>query len=166
MEDYEFRPQPGDLDASNGRFCVTPEYPTGTYAYFFTTSEQNQPAFPYFLFERFRGRIPGVQDAASSTGVQFIHGALEAGKPVNFEFRFSGTLEIVHEKPLHLMVVSEDLDDFVHIHPTWKIGDRYTVTHTFSKPGKYRLFAQFTPPGEPEHLKSFEVIVTGTVYKH
>ena len=35
-EDYEFvaHAEPFYLDEHNGRFCVTPEYPNGTYAYF------------------------------------------------------------------------------------------------------------------------------------
>lgn len=37
VNDYEFVERSGDLDACNGRFCVTPEFPQGTYAYFLTT---------------------------------------------------------------------------------------------------------------------------------
>lgn len=37
VNDYEFVPEIGDLDECNGRFCVTPDYPEGTYAYFLTT---------------------------------------------------------------------------------------------------------------------------------
>ena len=32
----------GDLDENNGRFCITPEYPKGVYAYFTTISEEVQ----------------------------------------------------------------------------------------------------------------------------
>jgi hypothetical protein len=35
--DYEFIKSSGSLDECNGRFCVTPEFPGGTYAYFLTT---------------------------------------------------------------------------------------------------------------------------------
>ena len=35
--DYEFVAGSGTLDECNGRFCVTPEFPDGTYAYFLTT---------------------------------------------------------------------------------------------------------------------------------
>ncbi|MDF1826135.1 MAG: YHYH protein [Verrucomicrobiales bacterium] len=35
--DYEYVPGLGTLDECNGRFCVTPEFPDGTYAYFLTT---------------------------------------------------------------------------------------------------------------------------------
>ena len=33
VNDYEFTSD-GDLDENNGRFCITPEFPNGTYAYF------------------------------------------------------------------------------------------------------------------------------------
>jgi len=36
VQDYEFVEGSGDLDECNGRFCDTPEYPEGTYAYFLT----------------------------------------------------------------------------------------------------------------------------------
>ena len=38
--DYEYAAGSGDLDEANGRFGVTPEYPTGTYHYVIT------PEFP------------------------------------------------------------------------------------------------------------------------
>ena len=37
------------LDENNGRFCVTPDYPEGTYAYFITTNSSNIPTFPFIL---------------------------------------------------------------------------------------------------------------------
>lgn len=36
VQDYEYIAGSGDLDECNGRFCVTPEFPGGTYAYFLT----------------------------------------------------------------------------------------------------------------------------------
>ena len=56
IEDYIFT-NTGDLDISNGRFCKTPEFPNGTYAYFagITTSGASlQPKFPYFIGNKFR----------------------------------------------------------------------------------------------------------------
>jgi len=41
------------LDKNNGRFCVTPEYPNGTYAYFITITTNNTPVFPYILGENY-----------------------------------------------------------------------------------------------------------------
>ncbi len=37
IQDYEYVEDSGDLDACNGRFCNTPEFPAGTYAYFLTS---------------------------------------------------------------------------------------------------------------------------------
>jgi len=36
VQDYEYVAGSGDLDECNGRFCLTPEFPEGTYAYFLT----------------------------------------------------------------------------------------------------------------------------------
>ena len=58
VEDYEFSGE-GDLDIYNGRYCKTPEFPNGVYAYFSTINAQKdssgifngffRPAFPYFI---------------------------------------------------------------------------------------------------------------------
>jgi hypothetical protein len=48
----------GDLDRNNGRFCITPEYPNGVYAYFQTinvdSSRRSSPRFPYIIGESFK----------------------------------------------------------------------------------------------------------------
>lgn len=56
-EDYEFIPgaTPDVLDEHNGRFCVTPEYPQGTYAYFCTVSDNWNSAYPYAVGPTFYG---------------------------------------------------------------------------------------------------------------
>ena len=48
-----------DLDIYNGRFCRTPEYPQGTYAYFVTLDANNQPAFPYAIGRQWYGNPTG-----------------------------------------------------------------------------------------------------------
>ncbi len=48
-----------DLDRYNGRFCVTPDYPLGTYAYFVTIDTNNSPAYPYILGRQFSGVVSG-----------------------------------------------------------------------------------------------------------
>ena len=57
IEDYEWVPstQTGklELDENNGRFCVTPEYPNGTYAYFVSIDVEGNPAFPYIVGDNF-----------------------------------------------------------------------------------------------------------------
>ena len=64
MEDYEYVPGLGDLDEHNGRFCVTSEYPNGTYAYFTTIGWVNdifgygiKPVFPYVIGPVYYGEL-------------------------------------------------------------------------------------------------------------
>lgn len=56
-EDYEFVSNAAEdyLDEHNGRFCVTPEYPNGTYAYFATVDEDWNSAYPYVVGPTFYG---------------------------------------------------------------------------------------------------------------
>lgn len=57
IDDYTWTPsvQSGklELDQNNGRFCVTPDYPSGVYAYFLTIDSNNTPVFPYVLGNNF-----------------------------------------------------------------------------------------------------------------
>jgi hypothetical protein len=66
-EDYEYiaNAQPEYLDAHNGRFCVTPEYPAGTYAYFCTVDANWNSAYPYAVGPTFYG----VKTAAKITSI-------------------------------------------------------------------------------------------------
>jgi len=65
IEDYEFISGQGDLDEYNGRFCVTPDYPAGIYAYFVTIDENLYPVYPYVLGPEYYGT---VQSGNTGTG--------------------------------------------------------------------------------------------------
>ena len=55
VEDYRYDAT-GDLDVHNGRFCKTPDFPKGTYAYFagIATDGLYTPRFPYFIGDRYK----------------------------------------------------------------------------------------------------------------
>ena len=64
VNDYIFDGS-GDLDEYNGRFCKTPEFPNGVYAYFTTVNTNavessgpfknfRKPEFPYFIGNKFK----------------------------------------------------------------------------------------------------------------
>jgi len=57
VNDYEWIPTVNsnktELDENNGRFCVTPEYPNGTYAYFISIDGLGNPTFPYIIGKNF-----------------------------------------------------------------------------------------------------------------
>jgi hypothetical protein len=56
-EDYEYvvNTNTDYLDEHNGRFCITPEYPNGTYCYFATVDKNWNSAYPYAVGPTFYG---------------------------------------------------------------------------------------------------------------
>lgn len=71
-------------------------------------------------------------------------------------------LEVVHEKLIHLLVISDDLSYFDHIHPEQSPSGDFTVETKFPTPGKYRLYMDYTPAGAGHQLGRMEVNVEGT----
>ncbi|MES2556437.1 MAG: YHYH protein [Bacteroidota bacterium] len=72
-EDYEFvaNVEPEYLDEHNGRFCVTPEYPAGTYCYFATVDENWNSAYPYAVGPTFYGmktaaKVPSITETVTT----------------------------------------------------------------------------------------------------
>ena len=57
VEDYKYT-ENGDLDSNNGRFCKTPEFPLGTYAYFSPINSISlQSQFPYYIGNSFKSNV-------------------------------------------------------------------------------------------------------------
>jgi hypothetical protein len=57
IEDWQYTAGSGHLDDHNGRFCKTPDYPNGTYAYFTTVDASLKPVYPYFIGPTFYGNL-------------------------------------------------------------------------------------------------------------
>ena len=53
VEDYRYDGS-GDLDDHNGRFCKTPEFEDGIYAYFAAVDNILNPQFPYYIGDTYR----------------------------------------------------------------------------------------------------------------
>lgn len=65
-----------DLDEYNCRFCVTPEFPNGTYAYFNTISASGAPTYPYNVGRQYYG-VPtagNVTTLAETVVTNFVGG--------------------------------------------------------------------------------------------
>jgi hypothetical protein len=71
-----------DLDEYNGRFCVTPEFPGGTYAYFVSINAAGAPAFPYNIGRAFYGVPTGgsVSSISEAVTTNFVGGSSSALK--------------------------------------------------------------------------------------
>jgi rRNA maturation protein Nop10 len=72
-------------------------------------------------------------------------------------------LDVEHTKKIHLIVVSDDLSWFDHIHPELNADGSYTVKEKFPTPGKYTLFADYKPSGANHTVDYLNVTVAGTV---
>ena len=53
VNDYTYNHKSGSLDENNGRFCITPDFPEGIYAYFLTIDSNQVPQYPYVIGENF-----------------------------------------------------------------------------------------------------------------
>ncbi len=80
-EDYEYIENSDSdyLDEHNGRFCVTPEYPDGTYAYFTTVDENWNSTYPYVVGPTFYGNAENrsVNSVTESTEVYISTSTLD-----------------------------------------------------------------------------------------
>jgi hypothetical protein len=174
-EDYEYVAGSGDLDEFNGRSV------NGTYAYFLAADESGRLAYPYLIGPRYYGALPtapkldcsplGTRSNVQLSVCQQEPRASASGQTpqitMGTEIRFrlevpaGRHFEYVHERPIHFLVISSDLADFDHIHPELAGGDRYEVAYTFARGGSYRLWADFSLPGEAPRIESWDVLVTG-----
>lgn len=71
-EDYEYIAHPSDptyLDAHNGRFCITPEYPDGIYCYFATVDADHKSTYPYVVGPTFYGNVTVTTVTSVPSGV-------------------------------------------------------------------------------------------------
>ncbi len=113
-----------------------------------------------------------VKHDGGGNGIQydltFKAGELMAAKPIKLSFKpirvnnpyARVPLAVVHEKKIHLLVVSKDLSYFAHEHPVEQQDGYYVWNHTFPKGGEYVLFADYTPIGVHEKVKRCDILVT------
>jgi hypothetical protein len=68
-------------------------------------------------------------------------------------------LTVVHEHPLHLIVLSADFTFFDHVHPAREPDDSLALPYAFPRPGRYLLYADITPAGERSQVFKLPVAV-------
>jgi hypothetical protein len=94
---------------------------------------------------------------------------LKPGQPIKFRFSVHHPITgerardfaVMHEKLFHLFVISRDLDEFAHIHPTQDGDGSFTIEHTLPKPGHYKLFADFLPMGGGSQITGYPLATAG-----
>src|SRR6185295_18394819 len=62
--------------------------------------------------------------------------------------------QVLHDKLFHLFIISQDLTEFQHIHPTIEPDGRFTVETTLPRAGNYKVYSDFYPSeGTPQVLQ-------------
>lgn len=70
--------------------------------------------------------------------------------------------EVVHEKKMHLIAVSEDLSEFQHLHPELQADGSFKVKYAFPHGGRFLLYPDVTPVGGSQVVQRMEMDVRGT----
>ncbi len=61
---------------------------------------------------------------------------------------------VTHDKLFHLFIVSQDMTEFQHIHPTLERDGSFTIETVLPKAGNYKIYSDFYPrDGAPQVLQ-------------
>ena len=91
----------------------------------------------------------------------------QAGTPtkVAFEMKSEGkrltAFDVVHDKKLHLLMVTPDLAWFAHEHPEPQPDGTFAFDYTFPAGGTYRLFTDFKATERAGVVLSTDIVVEG-----
>lgn len=109
-------------------------------------------------------------DVAEGFIMSFRVGAgIQVNKPVTLDFFANEKpsevpvtdLEIEHEKRVHVIGLRDDLNEFFHLHPTEVSPGLWRVTHTFAKPGTYRVWTDTKHDGAVHTFRHEAFVVEG-----
>ena len=129
VEDYEYVSSSDEsvLDKNNGRFCITPEFPKGTYAYFATLSltpesqgtfkNYKSPQFPYL-----------IGDALYSKPSQFNY--LKSSNHDDFDVQENGWIRNTRYYNL-----DKDESSYSFIERPYKLQNNQVSKVTYASPG-------------------------------
>ncbi|MEU4566632.1 hypothetical protein [Micromonospora sp. NPDC023956] len=101
--------------------------------------------------------VGGLAVTAAGHTLVPLDGTFTAGRADEFRFQIQEAgqrpvtrFAIVHDKPMHLIVVRRDLTGYQHLHPTMAADGTWSVPLTLPEPGSWRAYADFatvTPDG-------------------
>jgi hypothetical protein len=156
MEDYTYVASSGDLDDRNGRYCVTPEYPSGIYAYFITIDSKQNPVFPYILGYTYFGTVQagntpptgGHNTIPSGTKVYTPTGINEVNQGIKFQFEPNPVTDFAY---IYLDLASENNitatlynveGQLLNTFTNWHAGINYKLDMSAYPAGIYLLHLQ------------------------
>ena len=93
---------------------------------------------------------------------------VEPGRPAAWKIRILdaagtpvGNFAPVHEKLMHLIIVSADLSWFNHLHPEYRGNGTFEVEVKVPSAGTYRVYADYMPEGSEQRVSQYEFTTTG-----
>jgi hypothetical protein len=114
------------------------------------------------------GMTMPAAEGAETTTAKLTIGNIQAGAETNLVIDVkdkSGKpidkFETFQTKLMHLIVVSDDLQTFSHIHPVYKQKGRFEVQANFPQGGNYTLVSDYKPAGQAEQVSLMQVKVAG-----
>jgi hypothetical protein len=114
--------------------------------------------------------VPSVPDAIEyPLDISHSPTPLHPGQPVTITLRVLDpktrrpvrNFEVVHEKLMHLFLVSENLNFFAHDHPVLQPDGSFRLVTTLPYGGMYRLLADYYPSGSAPQLAVNTLFVSG-----
>lgn len=156
IEDFDYLGDRGytlgvdfDLNEQNVRWCVTPEYPSGTYAYFTTINANGTPAYPYTTGRQYFGSPTGGSSTISETVTTFFDGGPNKAETASAPSANNTTGDVTltwsaAEGGTYQVQASSDLSSWSNLTPTVTAADdtaSYTETGAKNTHAKryYRL---------------------------
>ena len=157
IEDFDYLGDHGythgvdfDLNEQNVRWCVTPEYPSGTYAYFTTINANGTPAYPYTTGRQYYGSPTGGSTTISETVTTFFNGGPNkvetAGSPAVNNATGDVTLTwSAAEGGTYQVQATSDLGTWTNLTPTVTAADDTTsYTETGAKNSHTKRYYRLT----------------------
>ena len=101
--------------------------------------------------------------------VQSVPATPTAGKPAQLTITVQSRdtkqavteFDTVHERQIHFMVVSADMQHFAHEHPSAGSEGKFTLNYTFPTGGEYHLFADVAPKGAGSQILMQPIRIDG-----
>ncbi|MBD2446943.1 hypothetical protein H6G76_07145 [Nostoc sp. FACHB-152] len=79
----------------------------------------------------------------------------------DFDGKTITNFDTFQEKLMHLIVVSDDLQYFSHLHPVYKDNGQFEVEANFPQAGGYTFFSDYKPTGQAEQISVLKTQVPG-----
>ncbi len=157
IEDFDYLGDHGytqgvnfDLNEQNVRWCVTPEYPSGTYAYFTTINADGTPAYPYTTGRQYFGSPTGGTTTISETVTTFFDGGPNKVESANSPAVNDATGDVTltwsaAEGGTYQVQASSDLGTWSNLTPTVTAADdTASYTETGAKNSHTKRFYRLT----------------------